>query len=105
MRHLLWLCAERPFRRHHGRDSSPVHRIAVLCEGRDLDGVGAGQSVESLTSQTLRTDSRTLTSWTLFADLVMPVSEHWHLRFDLEREEVQGSVVRYGAGLGVGVRF
>lgn len=79
----------------------------LQCEPRErwLIRFGAGQSVESLTSQTLRTGGQTLTSWTLFAGVVVPVSERWHVRFDLEREEVQGSVVRYGAGLGAGVRF
>lgn len=79
----------------------------LQCEPRErwLLRFGAGQSVESLTSQTLRTSGQTLTSWTLFAGVVVPVSERWHVRFDLEREEVQGSVVRYGAGLGAGVRF
>lgn len=79
----------------------------LQCEPRErwLIRFGAGQSVESLTSQTLRTGGQTLTSWTLFAGVVAPVSERWHVRCDLEREEVQDSVIRLGVSLGAGLRF
>lgn len=66
---------------------------------------GAGQAVESITRQTLQAGNRSLTSWTLFASLVVPVSERWHVRLDLEREEVRDSVIRHGLALGAGRRF
>lgn len=67
--------------------------------------VGAGQAVESITNQTLRANNANISSWTVFAGVVVPVSEHWHVRVDVEREEVEGSVIRHGLGLGVGRRF
>lgn len=65
---------------------------------------GGGQSVESITNQTLRSSS-SLESWTLFFGVLFPLSEKWHLRLDLEREDVKDSVVRYGLALGVGCQF
>ncbi|HSI65186.1 MAG TPA: tetratricopeptide repeat protein [Candidatus Saccharimonadia bacterium] len=65
---------------------------------------GGGQSVESLTNQTIQQD-RSLQSWTVFLSLVMPVSEKWHIRIDGEREDVKDSVVRYGMALGAGCLF
>lgn len=66
--------------------------------------IGAGQAVESLTNQTLR-QGRAIRSWTIFASMVMPLSAHWHVRLDLEREEVQDGVIRYGMAAGCGYRF
>lgn len=71
---------------------------------RWLIRAGAGSSVESLTNQTLRTD-RTIPSWTVFVGVLFPVSEKWQLRLDLEREDVQDSIVRYGIVLGISRRF
>jgi YaiO family outer membrane protein len=65
---------------------------------------GGGQSVESLTNQTIR-ESRSLESWTVFLGLVMPISETWHVRVDAEREDVKDSVVRYGMALSMGCLF
>ena len=66
--------------------------------------IGAGQAVESLTTQTLQ-QGRSIQSWTIFASMVMPVSDFWHVRLDLEREEVQNGVIRYGMAAGCGYRF
>jgi YaiO family outer membrane protein len=66
--------------------------------------VGGGQSVESLTNQTLN-PHRLLKSWTVFAGLTVPVSEQWHVRVDAEREDVKDSVVRYGLAVGLGCYF
>jgi YaiO family outer membrane protein len=66
--------------------------------------IGAGQAVESLTNQTLQ-QGRSIRSWTIFASMVMPVSDFWHVRLDLEREEVQNGVIRYGMAAGCGYRF
>lgn len=65
---------------------------------------GGGQSVESLTNQTIQQD-QSLESWTVFLGLVVPLSELWHFRIDAEREDVKDSVVRYGMALGVGCLF
>lgn len=65
---------------------------------------GAGSSVESITNQTLQAD-RTIPSWTVFVGVLLPVSEKWQIRFDLEREDVQDSIVRYGMSLGLSRRF
>lgn len=62
--------------------------------------VGAGRAVESLTNQTLRTD-RAMPSWTIFAGLVIPMGEHWQIRLDLEREDVDSRFARYGAAVGL----
>jgi YaiO family outer membrane protein len=65
---------------------------------------GGGQSVESLTNQTLQ-DDRVLESWTVFLGLIAPLSEKWHVRIDAEREDVKDSVVRYGIAMGVGCQL
>lgn len=65
---------------------------------------GGGQSVESLNNQTIRTD-QVLESWSLFGSLIIPISKVWHLRFDLEYEDVKDSVARYGMAVGVGRDF
>ncbi|RBP39781.1 YaiO family outer membrane protein [Roseimicrobium gellanilyticum] len=66
--------------------------------------LGGGQSVESLTNQTIQQD-QSLESWTVFLGMVMPVSENWHVRIDAEREDVKDSVVRYGMALSMGCLF
>ncbi|WP_038160446.1 tetratricopeptide repeat protein [Verrucomicrobium sp. BvORR106] len=66
--------------------------------------IGGGQAVESITNQTLQ-ESSALESWTIFIGVLFPISEHWHFRVDLEREDVKDSVVRYGLALGVGCNF
>lgn len=66
--------------------------------------LGAGQSVESLTNQTLNTSS-SLESWTAFAGISAPLWDGWFIRIDLEREDVVDSVVRYGLAVGVGCYF
>lgn len=71
---------------------------------RWLVRIGGGQSVESITNQTLG-ESSGLESWTLFAGVLFPISERWHFRVDVEREDVKDSVVRYGLALGVGCKF
>lgn len=81
--------------------------IAYLTwEPRDrwLVRIGGGQSVESITNQTLG-ESSGLESWTLFAGVLFPISERWYFRVDVEREDVKDSVVRYGLALGVGCKF
>lgn len=67
---------------------------------RWLFKMGAGRAVESLTNQTLRTD-RAVPSWTVFAGLLIPINEHWQIRLDVEREDVDSRFARYGAALGL----
>lgn len=71
---------------------------------RWLFRIGAGQAVESLTNQTLNTGTA-ISSWTVFAGVVIPLSDRWHIRLDVEREEVKNSIIRYGASIGAGYRF
>jgi YaiO family outer membrane protein len=66
--------------------------------------VGGGQSVESLTNQTIQ-EAQSLKSWTVFFGIIVPVSEKWHIRIDAEREDVKDSVVRYGVAVGMGCQF
>lgn len=94
---------------HFGYDTGAAENgwIAFLAwepKDRWYIRVGGAQTVESLTNQTLSAND-SLHSWTVFSGLVLPISEQWHLRVDLEREDVKDSVVRYGAALGVGRRF
>jgi YaiO family outer membrane protein len=65
---------------------------------------GGGQSVESLTNQTIQ-QAQSLESWTIFFGIVVPISETWHVRVDAEREDVKDSVVRYGMAVSMGCLF